>query len=1620
MLRTAIFLLAAVVGSQPWNDGGPLQARGTTMPHPSVPELPSRAVVNLDSGWEYLADRSRTLHELERVPPSAWTPVSLPHTWNQYDATDVRPEYRRDASWYRRSLSLADYPPGTRFILRFEDANTVADVYVNGTRAGGHVGGYIGFDIDVTPEIRRGGVNDVLVRVDNSDDGELIPSDKSDFVIYGGLTRDVWLVVEPAVAIHRIAVRTPAVSRAVAQTQLAVELRNPSLAHGALALEATLADPDGRIVVRTTTRAALDGDTSQTVSVAMPPLRSPRLWSPSSPSLYTIAVTLRRANGSVDRLEDRAGYRWFRFEPHGPFYLNGERLLLRGTQRHEEAAGYGAALPNPIHRSDMAQIKAMGANFVRLAHYPQDPEVYRAADSLGLLLWDELPWCRAGVGDSLWRSNTRRLLREQIAQNLNHPSIIMWSLGNEVADVVEPTKSGDTATLRGFMSELAAIAHALDPGRPTATRKFNAGADIVDVYSPSIWAGWYGGVYRDYEKALIDARSRWPRFVHMEYGADAQFGRHNEAPITGEGLKLEPDVAEQVGKPVKNVAREGDWSESYQTDLLDWHLMVSERLPWLTGTAQWIFRDFATPLRPENPIPYVNEKGLLTRDGIPKDSYYVFKSYWTDSPRFAYIVSHTWTERSGPKGQTRQVRVYSNCAAVELKLNGATLGVRQRDRNDFPGQGLRWDVAFREGSNSLRAACAGASAEERGVGDSLVVHYTSNVAGAPGRIVLSTQTLPNRHLLVQATLVDGDGRRSLNARNRIYFSREGAGELVADRGTPTGSRVIEAADGRASIELVPAPAGERSIVLARTQGIDGTRVVIGGSAVGRASTDDPGPADDPAPANDPAPAHDPSGDVAPRTILLRGENLLETRRRLQAGDTRLRPAYSALIAQANAALSAGPFTVTSKATFPPSGDKHDYASLAPYWWPDSRKSGGLPYVRHDGRVNPESRVDNDGGRFGRMAGAVDALALSYYFSGEPRYAERAALLLRVWFLDPATRMNPNLRYAQAVRGINDGRSIGIVSTRGLAHVVDAVRLIGGSPAWTGADRKDFTQWCRSFLQWLLTSNNGRDERAARNNHGSWYDVQTAALALFVGDTVVARDVLRGSIKRLAIQITGDGREPLELARTRSLSYSFFNLEALEEVAEMGRLAGIDVWHSTAPSGGSILSALRFLAPYAVPGARWPGQQITPVDPTEFLLALRRAATVYQDTAITRAIDAMPESIARSHRSALLYPSLGTASASSPASSDTLADRVLRFAQVQLRRAADSLDPRNGYPRATRADGSWSLSRPEEWTSGFFAGELWYMYQLTSDPYWRAQAERWTAGLEANKLRTNTHDLGFLIFDSFGHEYRLTHDAHARDVILTAAASLARRFNPTVGAIKSWDTEHAHDRRATWRYPVIVDNLMNLDLLFWASAHGGDPSWHRIAEQHALTSARAHVRPDGSTAHVALFDPATGALTARVTWQGYSDSSVWARGQAWAIYGFTDAYHATRRPELLQTAERTADWFIAHLPTDGVPYWDFRDPAIPNVERDASAGAIAASGLLALSHETSGDLSNKYRAAADHILTTLCTSYLTTGTSGASILRHAVGGRPQNSEVDVGIVYADYYLIEALLRRREGW
>jgi Alginate lyase len=356
-----------------------------------------------------------------------------------------------------------------------------------------------------------------------------------------------------------------------------------------------------------------------------------------------------------------------------------------------------------------------------------------------------------------------------------------------------------------------------------------------------------------------------------------------------------------------------------------------------------------------------------------------------------------------------------------------------------------------------------------------------------------------------------------------------------------------------------------------------------------------------------------SGNQLPRVFLLDTAQLAQEREMAEGHSDQADDFLKAARAEADKAKHAGPFSVTQKTITPPSGDKHDYMSWAPYFWPNPNTPNHLPYIRRDGEHNPEIKQIPDHDNMFQMCSAVHALALGYYLTGSDDYAAHAALLLRTWFLDPATKMNPNLEFAQGIRGINTGRGIGLIESRALTQVVDGVGLLEGSKNWSAADDQSLHQWFTSFLEWMRTSQHGQDESRSKNNHGSYYDEQVADFALFVGKREIAEEVLKQvPEKRIAVQIEPNGAQPLELARTNSWGYSNFNLRALAELAILGKLVGVDLWQYQTADGRSMRKALDYLLPYATGEKPWPYQQITVMHRGDLAVPLREAAKAFHN------------------------------------------------------------------------------------------------------------------------------------------------------------------------------------------------------------------------------------------------------------------------------------------------------------------------------------------------------------------------------------------------------------------------
>ena len=783
---TVSTLALMMAGCQPQSQS---ESRPNTLATASSDSVSTLTAITSDrqkisENWQYLENATRDAKQADRL--DAWEAVNLPHTWNADDTTDIETGYRRDGSWYRKQIEIT---PEGRTFLHFEAAQMKADIYVNGTSAGGHVGGYTAFDIEITEHVKTG-TNEILVRVDNAVDKNLVPSQKADFFQYGGLTRDVWVETRPETFLEQVRVNSDVnADRAIVSLKTYVDGVGD---WGPESYRTVITGPDGDTVIET--------DSLEFT------IDNPKLWHPDTPNLYRLRTELIDANGDVaDVYEDRFGLRWFEFKANGPFFLNGERLLLRGTHLHEGHAGMGSAMTDEQRIADLTAIKDMGANFVRLGHYSHDPVIYDTADELGIILYDEVPWNRGGIGGEEWRENTQEMTRSMIKQNYNRASVFLWSLGNEMYWLPDQEGGGDKVRVAEELQLLHNIAKEMDPGRLTTIRKFPEGADIIDVYSPSIWAGWYGGGYVQYQEAMEKARAEHPYLLHMEYGGSSHVGRFLEKPFGAygtsdpESLGTVEEAVNQTG--VISVAKSKVWDMTYMVDLFDWHLRVSETDPNFAGNAQWAFKDFGTPIRPENPLPFVNMKGLVQRDGVKKDVYHVFASYWKKDP-VCWIESPRWNYRTGSVGEEKTISVFCNTDSAELSLNGKPLGAKTRDITQYPASGLTWDVAFKEGENIL--SVNGFNSDGNVVAEhEYDLKYVTQKHGKMVDIILTASDNPDGSVTVFAEAQDKDGLRVVDMNNRAYFTIDGGGKFLKHQGTPMGSQVRELANGTASIIVYP-------------------------------------------------------------------------------------------------------------------------------------------------------------------------------------------------------------------------------------------------------------------------------------------------------------------------------------------------------------------------------------------------------------------------------------------------------------------------------------------------------------------------------------------------------------------------------------------------------------------------------------------------------------------------------------------------------------------------------------------------------------------------------------------------------------------------------------------------
>jgi beta-galactosidase len=746
--RAAAALVVAALLSAAAGPASRLQAQSVSaaIANPRIRE-------SIDAGWRYY-EGSPPAAELPATADSTWRPVTLPHTWNAQDPFDDVEGYRRDVSWYRKHLAVDSTLRGKRLFLYFEGANQVATVFVNGTRVGEHRGGYTAFAFDVTSQLHAGGDNVIAVRVDNSHSPSIPPLSVG-YALYGGIYRDVWLLATEPVhfdltdhASSGVVVTTPAVSHASATTAVRGHVVNESPAQRSVNVVSTIFDHSGARLAQTAFALVLPAGGASDFSLALPAIARPRLWSPEDPYLYTVRTEVRDGDTLLDRIDTPLGFRWYRFTADSGFFLNGARYALHGTNRHQDKAGIGSALSDDEHVRDMQWIKEMGANFVRLAHYPQDPAVLDAADRLGLLIWEEVPVVNYITVSPEFTATSEDMLRDMIRQHRNHPAVVMWGIMNEVflwseqgARIGTQKDTAYMRHVRDFAVAMDSVAHGEDPTRPT-TMATHASADydragvstITDVLGVNMYSGWYGGKFADFGTAIDNRHKRSPKTVFFisEYGAEDDW-RVNS---------LDPERFDFSGRWVLR------FHESY--------LRQIEARPWLAGSAIWNEFDFSQP-ETGGSIPHMNQKGMLTWDRQPKDVFFLYKANWNPEP-MVYVATRGWLQRegtdatakpgAGKRAVPQPVDVYSNLAQVELFANGVSLGRKRPD----DVRHAEWQVPFVDGDNVLEAR---GTRNGKPVTDRVVVHFTYR---AP---TLADASVPFRQLAVnaggKAQVSDDDG-----------------------------------------------------------------------------------------------------------------------------------------------------------------------------------------------------------------------------------------------------------------------------------------------------------------------------------------------------------------------------------------------------------------------------------------------------------------------------------------------------------------------------------------------------------------------------------------------------------------------------------------------------------------------------------------------------------------------------------------------------------------------------------------------------------------------------------------------------------------------------------------------
>lgn len=689
----------------------------------------ARTKSSLNTGWKFFKGDVENAKQ-PGFDDSSWQRINIPHTWNVEDPWDDAPGYYRGSCWYRREITIDPSLSGKQVFLYFEGANQVAEVYVNGQKAGSHIGGYSAFAFNITALVRSGMRNVVAIRVDNSFN-EDIPPLTADFNFYGGIYRDVWLIAANdahfAITDHAssgVRITTPDIARGVGTVAVDGTIVNAGSSVRTFDVVSTVVDDRKRTVAETSSRVSVEPGSESKFSHSTA-VKAPKLWSPDAPYLYAVRNTIRERGRMLDEVVQPLGFRWFTFDGEKGFALNGKPEKLRGTNRHQDYADLGNALPDRLHVRDMELIKDAGFNFVRLAHYPQDPAVLEACDRLGLLVWEETPIVNYITNSAAFTENSATMVREMIRQHRKHPSVILWGYMNEIYLRV-PSGRDDLypATLE-LARKLNGIAKQEDPTRPT-TIAFHGNdvynktglGDIADVIGWNLYQGWYSATVDDFGKFLDDQHRRFPKrpLIVSEYGANGDQRLHSNAP------------------------RRFDSTIEYQRLFHESYWSQMQSRPYLSGSAIWNEFDFGSEYRGET-IPHLNQKGMFTFRRVPKDIHFFYKAQLRKTPVVHIAVRDTPKIVSAGRGEQR-IDVYSNLPEVELFLDGRSLGKKSFDS----ARKGSWMVRLKPGINKLTA---------RGTrGKTITVDLA--------RVTFETRTVNSREIAINvgsnASFTDKDGR----------------------------------------------------------------------------------------------------------------------------------------------------------------------------------------------------------------------------------------------------------------------------------------------------------------------------------------------------------------------------------------------------------------------------------------------------------------------------------------------------------------------------------------------------------------------------------------------------------------------------------------------------------------------------------------------------------------------------------------------------------------------------------------------------------------------------------------------------------------------------------------------